>query len=149
MPTANDHMLAFIYTAYNMMALLYETVPVFEDTRIECLGDLPRYRMATEDDDLKDREIWTGIARHWYSCASDKAPTTGRFYHHLAILERPSAVQTLLLRQVAICPRPLRSNWKSILNRDLSLRAQPNRYLSMARCLTLAQVLWQRNFIGH
>ncbi|TDZ38627.1 hypothetical protein C8035_v005804 [Colletotrichum spinosum] len=29
---------------YSMMALLYETVPTFEDTWIECLGDLGRYR---------------------------------------------------------------------------------------------------------
>ena len=33
-----------------MMALLLETVPVFEDTWIECLGDLARYRMAIEDE---------------------------------------------------------------------------------------------------
>ncbi|KAK4182138.1 hypothetical protein QBC35DRAFT_518994 [Podospora australis] len=35
-------MLAFIYLAYPIMALLYETVPAFEDTWIECLGDLAR-----------------------------------------------------------------------------------------------------------
>ncbi|KAF5512521.1 hypothetical protein CGCA056_v012175 [Colletotrichum aenigma] len=29
---------------YSMMALLHETVPTFEDTWIECLGDLGRYR---------------------------------------------------------------------------------------------------------
>jgi hypothetical protein len=33
-------MLAFIYLAYHMMALLDETVPAFEDTWIEVLGDL-------------------------------------------------------------------------------------------------------------
>ncbi|KAM3067144.1 hypothetical protein ACMFMG_011698 [Clarireedia jacksonii] len=69
-------MLAFIYLAYSMMALLYETVPAFEDTWIECLGDLGRYRMAIEDDDIRDREVWTGVAHHWYSRASNKAPTT-------------------------------------------------------------------------
>ena len=42
-------MLAFIYLAYRMMALLYGTVPAFEDTWIECLSDLGRYRMAIED----------------------------------------------------------------------------------------------------
>jgi hypothetical protein len=52
-------MLAFIYLAYNMMALLYETVPAFKDTWIECLGDPGRYRMAIEDDAGRDREIWT------------------------------------------------------------------------------------------
>ena len=95
LPTSLDHMLAFIYLAYSMMALLYETVPAFEGTWIECLGDLGRYRMAIEDDDIRDREVWTGVARHWYSKASDKAPTTGRLYHHLAILARPNALQQL------------------------------------------------------
>jgi hypothetical protein len=42
------------------MALLYETVPTFEDTWIECLGDLGRYRMAIEDDDIRDREVGLG-----------------------------------------------------------------------------------------
>lgn len=55
LPASLDHMLAFIYLAYTMMALLYETVPAFEDTWIECLGDLARYRMAIEDDDIRDR----------------------------------------------------------------------------------------------
>jgi len=39
-----------------MMALLYETVSAFEDTT-ECLGDLGRYRMAIEDDDIRGREV--------------------------------------------------------------------------------------------
>ncbi|KAH8585923.1 hypothetical protein B0O99DRAFT_657066 [Bisporella sp. PMI_857] len=78
LPASLDHMLAFIYLAYSM-----------------CLGDLGRYRMAIEDDDIRDREVWTGVARCWYSKASDKAPTTGRLYHHLAILARPNALQQL------------------------------------------------------
>lgn len=44
LPASLEHMLTFIYLAYSMMALLYETVPTFEDTWIECLGDLGRYR---------------------------------------------------------------------------------------------------------
>src|SRR6202012_4691469 len=44
LPYSLEHMLTFIYLAYSMMALLYETVPTFEDTWIECLGDLGRYR---------------------------------------------------------------------------------------------------------
>ena len=95
LPASLDHMLAFIYLAYSMMALLYETVPAFEDTWIECLGDLGRYRMAIEDDDIRDRENWTNVARQWYSKASDKSPTTGRLYHHLAILARPNALQQI------------------------------------------------------
>ncbi|PVH70137.1 hypothetical protein DL98DRAFT_578007 [Cadophora sp. DSE1049] len=103
LPASLDHTLAFIYLAYSMMALLYETVPAFEDTWIECLGDLGRYRMAIEDDDLRDREVWTGVARHWYSKASDKAPTTGRLYHHLAILARPNALQQLFYYAKSLC----------------------------------------------
>ena len=42
LPESLEHMLAFIYIAYSMMALLYETVATFEDTWIECLGNIPR-----------------------------------------------------------------------------------------------------------
>ncbi|TEA15028.1 Telomerase-binding protein EST1A [Colletotrichum sidae] len=101
---------------YSMMALLYETVPTFEDTWIECLGDLGRYRMAIEDDDIKDREVWTAVSRHWYSKASDKAPTTGRLYHHLAILARPNALQQLFFYTKSLCvPIPFLSARESIM----------------------------------
>lgn len=95
LPDSLDHMLAFIYLAYSMMTLLYETVPAFEETWIECLGDLGRYRMAIEDDDIRDREVWTQVSRQWYLKASDRAPRVGRLYHHLAILARPNALQQL------------------------------------------------------
>ncbi|KAL8369518.1 hypothetical protein RB595_000036 [Gaeumannomyces hyphopodioides] len=95
LPISSEYMLSFIYLAYSMMALLYETVPAFEDTWIECLGDLSRYRMAIEDDDIHDRNVWTAVSRSWYSKASDKAPTTGRLHHHLAILARPDVVAQL------------------------------------------------------
>lgn len=55
-----DYMLAFIYLAYAMMTLLLETVPAFEDTWIECLGDLGRYRMAIRDDKVQGD---SGISR--------------------------------------------------------------------------------------
>lgn len=95
LPASSDHMLAFIYIAYSMMALLYETVSAFEETWIECLGDLARYRMAIEEHDVQDREIWGGVARFWYSKAADKRPEIGRLYHHLAILARPNSLQQL------------------------------------------------------
>ena len=97
LPNSMEYMLSFIYIAYQMMALLYETVPSFEDTWIECLGDLARYRMAIEDEDPVDRDIWTGVARFWYSKTVDKNPGTGRLYHHLAILARRYALQQLAL----------------------------------------------------
>ena len=74
LPNSLEHMLTFIYLAYSMMALLYETVPAFEATWMECLGDLGRYRMAIEDDDLRDREVWTCVSQRWYSKASDVVP---------------------------------------------------------------------------
>lgn len=95
LPDSLDYMLAFIYLAYQMMALLYETVPAFEDTWIECLGDLGRYRMAIEDEDVKDRETWANVARSWYTKAADRNPPVGRLYHHLAILARPNALHQL------------------------------------------------------
>ncbi|KAI1077529.1 hypothetical protein F5B20DRAFT_583235 [Whalleya microplaca] len=115
LPGSLEHMLTFIYLAYSMMALLYETVPAFEETWIECLGDLGRYRMAIEDDDIRDREIWTSVSRLWYSKASDKAPTTGRLYHHLAILARPNALQQLFYYTKSLCvPVPFPSARESI-----------------------------------
>ncbi|KAI9779925.1 MAG: hypothetical protein M1839_007081 [Geoglossum umbratile] len=116
LPDSLEHMLAFIYLAYSMMALLFETVPTFEDTWIECLGDLGRYRMAIEDDDIRDREVWTGVARFWYSKAADKSPIVGRLYHHLAILARPNALQQLYYYTRSLsCVQPFLSARESIL----------------------------------
>ena len=116
LPHSLDHMLAFIYTAYSMMALLYETVSAFKDTWIECLGDLGRYRMAIEDDDIKDREVWSGVARFWYGKAADKSPNTGRLYHHLAILARPYTLQQLSLYTRSLtCITPFESSKASIM----------------------------------
>ncbi|KAL6717752.1 hypothetical protein ACLMJK_003837 [Lecanora helva] len=97
LPESIEHMLAFIYIAYSMVALLYETVSAFEDTWVECLGDLGRYRMAIEDDEPRDREIWNNVAKFWYHKASDKTPSIGRLYHHLAVLARPFTMEQLSL----------------------------------------------------
>ncbi|CAI6015238.1 unnamed protein product [Clonostachys chloroleuca] len=45
-------------------------VRIFEDPRVDCLGNLARCRMAIEANDLKNREMWTKVARQWYSFAS-------------------------------------------------------------------------------
>jgi hypothetical protein len=116
LPESIDYMLAFIYLAYQMMALLYETVPAFEDTWIECLGDLGRYRMAIEDEDIRDRETWAAVARSWYSKAADNNPPVGRLYHHLAILARPNALQQLYYYARSLtCVKPFPSARESIL----------------------------------
>ena len=96
LPESLDHMLAFIYIAYSMVALLYETVSTFEDTWIECLGDLGRYRMEI-DYHIHDLELWGGVARLLYSKDADKTPKVGRLYHHLATLARPSTLEQLSL----------------------------------------------------
>lgn len=95
LPESLEYMVPFLYLAYDMMALFYEIVPAFRDTWIECLGDLARYRMAIEDEDLHDRDIWACTSRFWYSKAADRNPAVGRLYHHLAILARPNATQQL------------------------------------------------------
>ncbi|KAI5461490.1 hypothetical protein BGZ63DRAFT_487205 [Mariannaea sp. PMI_226] len=127
LPDSLEHMLSFLYLAYSMMALLYETVPAFEDTWIECLGDLGRYRMAIEDDDIRDREIWTSVSRHWYRKAVDKSPTTGRLYRHLAILARPNALQQLFYYTKSLCVAiPFSSARESIMTLfDPLLRTDP------------------------
>lgn len=42
LPASQEHMLAFVYMAYSMLTLLYETVPAFQDTWAEYLGDVAR-----------------------------------------------------------------------------------------------------------
>ena len=51
LPDTLEHMLAFLYIAYSMMALLYEyeTVSTFEDTWIECLGNFSTYSFTNTD----------------------------------------------------------------------------------------------------
>jgi hypothetical protein len=72
--------------------------------------------MAIEDEDIRDREVWTSVSRHWYSKASEKAPTTGRLYHHLAILARPNALQQLFYYTKSLCvPVPFPSAKESIM----------------------------------
>jgi len=116
LPESLEHMLYFIYISYSMVAVLYETVPTFEDTWVECLGDLGRYRMAIEDEDLKDRETWSGISRDWYMKACDLSPRTGRLYHHLGILARPySSGQLSLYLKALTCIVPFESARNSIM----------------------------------
>ncbi|BCS12253.1 hypothetical protein ALUC_50299A [Aspergillus luchuensis] len=95
LPESLEHMLAFIYYAYSMLTLMLESVPAYQDTWIECLGDLSRYRMAVEESDLRERESWAGVARYWYNQAADRNPSVGRIQHHLAVLARPDIIQQL------------------------------------------------------
>ncbi|KAI7975027.1 hypothetical protein EIK77_000546, partial [Talaromyces pinophilus] len=102
LPLSLEHMLTFIYMAYAVMTLLLESVPQFEETWIECLGDLARYRMAIEEADMRDREVYTGVARYWYTKAADLNPDIGRIQHHLAVLSRPNVLQQLFYYSKAL-----------------------------------------------
>jgi hypothetical protein len=103
LPESREHMFTFIYLAYSMVALLYETVPTFEKDWIECLGDIGRSRLEIKDDDTEDREIWTGTSRRWYSMASGMSPTIGRFYHHRAFLVSPNVLQQIFFYTKSFC----------------------------------------------
>jgi hypothetical protein len=94
LPGSLEHMLTFVYMAYSMVTLLLESVSAFEDSWIEFLGNLSKYRMTMEED-LHDRAVWCGIARYWYNKAADKSPDVGRIQHHLGVLARPNIIQQL------------------------------------------------------
>ncbi|GAB7345903.1 hypothetical protein MBLNU457_4139t1 [Dothideomycetes sp. NU457] len=115
LPESMDFMVNYIMVAYQMLALLFETVPTFEVVWTECLGDLARYRMAIENKDIRDREVWTGVAHYWYLKASEKQPDVGRLYHHLGILARPRALQQLYYYTKSLtCIQPFHNAKESI-----------------------------------
>ena len=72
--------------------------------------------MAIEDDEPKDREVWSNVARFWYNKAADKSPNIGRLYHHLAILARPYTLEQLSLYTRSLtCITPFESAKGSIM----------------------------------
>ncbi|KAJ5689430.1 DNA/RNA-binding domain E.t1.c1-type [Penicillium macrosclerotiorum] len=116
LPESLDFMLYFIYIAYSMMTLLLESVSSFRETWIECLGDLARYRMAVEESDMRDREVWAGVSRYWYNQDADCSPDVGRIQHHLAVLARPDALQQLYYYTKALVSvRPFLNARESII----------------------------------
>lgn len=116
LPGSLDYMLNFIYLAYSMMTLLLESVSTFRETWIECLGDLARYRMAVEESDMRDREVWAGMSRYWYNQYADRSPGNGRIQHHLAVLARPDALQQLFYYTKALVSvRPFPNARESIV----------------------------------
>lgn len=72
--------------------------------------------MAIEDDEPKDREVWSNVAKFWYNKASDNTPNVGRLYHHLAILARPYSLEQLSLYTRSLtCVIPFESAKGSIM----------------------------------
>ncbi|KAL3431854.1 hypothetical protein BDV09DRAFT_188017 [Aspergillus tetrazonus] len=117
LPGSLERILAFFHLAYGYMTVFLEFVPKFEDTWLECLGDLSRYRMLVEDADIREREGWAEIARHWYNKAADKNPDVGRIQHHLAPLARPDFVQQLFYyTKSMVCVHPFGGTRDSILH---------------------------------
>ncbi|KAL2868203.1 uncharacterized protein BJX67DRAFT_63674 [Aspergillus lucknowensis] len=116
LPGSSEYMLTFIHLAYSTMTLLLETAPAFEDSWIECLGDISRYRMLVEEADFREQEVWVRIARYWYNKAADRNPDVGRIQHHLAVLGRPDIVQQLFYyTKSLVCGRPFEGTRESIL----------------------------------
>lgn len=116
LPESLDYMLNFIYLAYSMMTMLLESVSAFRETWIECLGDLARYRMAVEESDVRDREVWAGVSRYWYNQDADRNPDIGRIQHHLAVLARPDVLlQLFYYTKALICVRPFPNARESMI----------------------------------
>lgn len=131
LPASLERMLSFIYEAYTTIALLYKTIPTVQDTWIKVIGDSGRHRIAIEDNDTQDGEIWTRASRYWYTIASNTTPTIGRLYHHLAILARPNSLQQLHFYAESLCveiPFPkARDSLMTLLNegQNTSQRLEP------------------------
>jgi len=103
LPESLEFMESFVHHAYQMTALLYETVQVYRDIWIECLGDLARFRTAIESTSITVQENWCSVARHWYLKASGDQPSVGRLYHHLGILTKNNPIRQLALYCKALC----------------------------------------------
>ncbi|KAJ5199057.1 DNA/RNA-binding domain E.t1.c1-type [Penicillium cf. griseofulvum] len=131
LPGSMEYMLDFIYLSYSMITLLLESVPDFRETWIECLGDLARYRMAVEELDKKDRELWAGVSRYWYNQDADRSPENGRIQHHLAVLARPDLLQQFFHYTKAL----------------ISVRAFPNALESMTQLVTPLMKIPAQNLI--
>jgi Est1-like DNA/RNA binding protein len=117
LPTSYEFMLHHIYQSYQMLALLYEIVPAFQDVIAECLGDISRYRFAVEQHDKEVREIWRVTASNWYSIVVNKTPKIGRLYHHLAILAWPNDLKQLcLFCQSLTAAKPFNTSRESFQN---------------------------------
>jgi len=113
LPDSLDHMVTFINLSYSMVTAMYQQFLSFEDSWTEYLGDLARYKMAIEYDDIRKRESWGDVAHYWYSKASNKSLTTGKLYHQHGFLGK-----TNLLRQLFYFSKSLYVTALSTLARE-------------------------------
>lgn len=115
LPASREHMLEFFDLAHGITVHLHEDLSALLDPWINCIGDLGRYRMAIEDD-VQEREVWARISYYWYTKAANKLPTTGRSYHHLAILAQHDPPQSLFYFAKSLCvPVPFWQAKESIM----------------------------------
>ncbi|BCR83540.1 uncharacterized protein ACHE_10942S [Aspergillus chevalieri] len=140
LPDLLECTLTFLYWAYSMMTLFLESVPAFEDTWIECLGDLARYGMAVEDSIARDCENWAGVARYWYHKAADKNPNFGRIQHHFAVLACPDMLQELFYYTkslVSVDPFPPAGEKIKLLFRRVQNEPKPDNQPTVAVFMTI------------
>ncbi|KKZ59959.1 hypothetical protein EMCG_05227 [[Emmonsia] crescens] len=95
LPNSLERMIEFIHHAYNMMILLMETVPRFENIWAEVLGDLSRYRMSIETWSVDEKNVWARIAKYWYERALDYDYGIGRLHHRLGLIAKPNLSRQL------------------------------------------------------
>ncbi|TVY64243.1 hypothetical protein LSUE1_G008935, partial [Lachnellula suecica] len=101
-----------------------DTVPnKLKRTFAECLGDISRCILVTDDEDTRSACVENSI--HWYMKAHDDVPGTGRLLHHLAILSRPNTLSQMALFSSAIAaPRPFDDGRASMIEPLVRLMQQ-------------------------
>ncbi|KAH8899004.1 hypothetical protein GQ53DRAFT_878310 [Thozetella sp. PMI_491] len=87
--------------------------------------------MSFEDDDIKDREVWTVVSHGWHSKASDKTPTTGWLCHRQVTLTKPDVLQQLYYYIKLLCVAVpfcfgLRERHDTLRPHHLAMLARPN-----------------------
>lgn len=95
LPASLGRLFTYVDLPHSLMKLWSEIMPSFEDSWMDLLSDLGIYRMGLGDDEIRDREVWTSVSRHWYSQMPTMAMTTGRDHQRLATLSQTTALQQL------------------------------------------------------
>jgi hypothetical protein len=113
------------------------------------------FSMAIEEADMRDREVWSNVARTWYNKAADRSPNTGRIQHHLAVLARPNIVQQLFYYSKSLVSvQPFENARESImlLFNPLLDTADPSSYekypLVEASFVTASAVIFKRGTLA-
>lgn len=138
LPDCLEYLLEYLNMAYNMMTLFYETVPALEDVWAECLGDLARYGMGIGE--RVHGDVWVNVAQRWYAKLLRKSPTTGRLYHHLAVVEQRNAVEQLFYFIKSLCVADPFPVGKRSTSRLFALSARTEQSLSGVRPIEAAFV---------